>query len=170
MSTCAHCVDPCLMGHRHVPLKEILLLSTPLIADRWETSLCNAEVWDKCAEVSKGLHSSFSIGLDAYKLVKTFSPANHYKHYFQVSSRNQAQPWITFEQGSIAKHKLDRRVLTITAGIDVCSPVILKGEDGMHYVSEHIDAGVHSRDATLIHPPQDLNPKTVCQIEEACQN
>ncbi|EIN06928.1 carbamoyl-phosphate synthase [Punctularia strigosozonata HHB-11173 SS5] len=38
----------------------------------------------------------------------------------------------------------------------------------MHYISEHVEnAGVHSGDATLIHPPQDLDPATVRQIEEA---
>ncbi|KZV65623.1 carbamoyl-phosphate synthase [Peniophora sp. CONT] len=38
----------------------------------------------------------------------------------------------------------------------------------MHYVSEHVEnAGVHSGDATLIHPPQDLDPVTVQQIVEA---
>ncbi|KAL6299175.1 carbamoyl-phosphate synthase [Sparassis latifolia] len=38
----------------------------------------------------------------------------------------------------------------------------------MHYISEHVEnAGVHSGDATLIHPPQDLDPETVRQIEEA---
>jgi carbamoyl-phosphate synthase/aspartate carbamoyltransferase len=38
----------------------------------------------------------------------------------------------------------------------------------MHYISEHVEnAGVHSGDATLIHPPQDLDPKTVRQIEDA---
>ncbi|KDQ57925.1 hypothetical protein JAAARDRAFT_34741 [Jaapia argillacea MUCL 33604] len=38
----------------------------------------------------------------------------------------------------------------------------------MHYISEHVEnAGVHSGDATLIHPPQDLDPTTVRQIEEA---
>jgi len=38
----------------------------------------------------------------------------------------------------------------------------------MHYISEHVEnAGVHSGDATLIHPPQDLDPQTVRRIEEA---
>ncbi|KAH8813750.1 hypothetical protein DL96DRAFT_1716056 [Flagelloscypha sp. PMI_526] len=38
----------------------------------------------------------------------------------------------------------------------------------MHYISEHIEnAAVHSGNATLIHPPQDLDPVTVRQIEEA---
>ena len=38
----------------------------------------------------------------------------------------------------------------------------------MHYVSEHVEnAGVHSGDATLILPPQDLEPETVRRIEIA---
>jgi carbamoyl-phosphate synthase / aspartate carbamoyltransferase len=42
------------------------------------------------------------------------------------------------------------------------------GKMVMHYISEHVEnAGVHSGDATLIHPPQDLDPKTVRQIEDA---
>ena len=42
------------------------------------------------------------------------------------------------------------------------------GKMVMHYISEHVEnAGVHSGDATLIHPPQDLDPATVRQIEEA---
>ena len=42
------------------------------------------------------------------------------------------------------------------------------GEMVMHYISEHVEnAGVHSGDATLIHPPQDLDPQTVKRIEEA---
>lgn len=42
------------------------------------------------------------------------------------------------------------------------------GQMVMHYISEHVEnAGVHSGDATLIHPPQDLDPQTVKRIEEA---
>lgn len=38
----------------------------------------------------------------------------------------------------------------------------------MHIVTEHVEnAGVHSGDATLILPPQDLDPETVSKIEEA---
>jgi carbamoyl-phosphate synthase / aspartate carbamoyltransferase len=37
-----------------------------------------------------------------------------------------------------------------------------------HFISEHIEnAGVHSGDATLILPPQDLEPTTIERIEEA---
>lgn len=37
-----------------------------------------------------------------------------------------------------------------------------------HFISEHVEnAGVHSGDATLILPPQDLSPETVKRIEEA---
>lgn len=38
----------------------------------------------------------------------------------------------------------------------------------MHYISEHVEnAGVHSGDATLIMPPQDLAPETISRIEIA---
>ncbi|KAK5107871.1 hypothetical protein LTR62_000581 [Meristemomyces frigidus] len=37
-----------------------------------------------------------------------------------------------------------------------------------HFVSEHVEnAGVHSGDATLILPPQDLDPETIRKIEDA---
>ncbi|KAF2838726.1 carbamoyl-phosphate synth [Patellaria atrata CBS 101060] len=37
-----------------------------------------------------------------------------------------------------------------------------------HFVSEHVEnAGVHSGDATLVLPPQDLDPETVRRIEDA---
>ncbi|KAL8989582.1 MAG: hypothetical protein Q9177_001558, partial [Variospora cf. flavescens] len=37
-----------------------------------------------------------------------------------------------------------------------------------HFISEHVEnAGVHSGDATLILPPQDLDPQTVARIEDA---
>ena len=40
----------------------------------------------------------------------------------------------------------------------------------MHYISEHVEnAGVHSGDATLILPPQDLDPETIRRIEVATQ-
>ncbi|KAH9939653.1 carbamoyl-phosphate synthase [Epithele typhae] len=42
------------------------------------------------------------------------------------------------------------------------------GQVQMHYISEHVEnAGVHSGDATLIHPPQDLDPETVRRIVDA---
>jgi aspartate carbamoyltransferase len=46
--------------------------------------------------------------------------------------------------------------------------VAKKGELMMHVVSEHVEnAGVHSGDATLILPPQDLDEVTVRKVEEA---
>jgi carbamoyl-phosphate synthase/aspartate carbamoyltransferase len=37
-----------------------------------------------------------------------------------------------------------------------------------HFISEHVEnAGVHSGDATLIHPPQDLDPETIRKVEDA---
>ena len=46
--------------------------------------------------------------------------------------------------------------------------VARKGELVMHVISEHVEnAGVHSGDATLVLPPQDLDPETVKKIEDA---
>ncbi|KAJ1772283.1 Carbamoyl-phosphate synthase, partial [Coemansia sp. RSA 1843] len=51
--------------------------------------------------------------------------------------------------------------------IDV-DAVALDGKLIMHCVSEHVEnAGVHSGDATLVQPPQDLDPVTVRKIGEA---
>ncbi|KAJ3377801.1 hypothetical protein HDU84_008194, partial [Entophlyctis sp. JEL0112] len=46
--------------------------------------------------------------------------------------------------------------------------VAVKGKLVMHVISEHVEnAGVHSGDATLVLPPQDLDPETVRKIEIA---
>ncbi|KAG0169580.1 hypothetical protein DFQ28_003555 [Apophysomyces sp. BC1034] len=46
--------------------------------------------------------------------------------------------------------------------------VALDGKMIMHVISEHVEnAGVHSGDATLVLPPQDLDPETVRKIEAA---
>ncbi|BFZ58486.1 Carbamoyl-phosphate synthase [Savitreella phatthalungensis] len=46
--------------------------------------------------------------------------------------------------------------------------VAVDGKLVMHCISEHVEnAGVHSGDATLIQPPQDLDPETVRRIELA---
>ncbi|CAB4376032.1 unnamed protein product [Rhizophagus irregularis] len=48
--------------------------------------------------------------------------------------------------------------------------VSLDGKMVMHVISEHVEnAGVHSGDATLVLPPQDLDPETVRKIESATQ-
>ncbi|KAG5513884.1 hypothetical protein PMAC_000506 [Pneumocystis sp. 'macacae'] len=42
------------------------------------------------------------------------------------------------------------------------------GKMVIHFITEHVEnAGVHSGDATLILPPQDLDPETVYRIEQA---
>ncbi|OMJ25879.1 Protein pyrABCN [Smittium culicis] len=51
--------------------------------------------------------------------------------------------------------------------IDV-DAVAVGGKMIVHFISEHVEnAGVHSGDATLVLPPQDLDPITVRKIEEA---
>ncbi|KAG0024311.1 hypothetical protein BGZ81_007753 [Podila clonocystis] len=46
--------------------------------------------------------------------------------------------------------------------------IAVNGKMVMHVISEHVEnAGVHSGDATLILPPQDLDPETIRKIEVA---
>ncbi|KAJ8326116.1 Carbamoyl-phosphate synthase [Batrachochytrium dendrobatidis] len=48
--------------------------------------------------------------------------------------------------------------------------IALDGKMVMHVISEHVEnAGVHSGDATLVLPPQDLDPETVEKIISATQ-
>ena len=52
--------------------------------------------------------------------------------------------------------------------IDV-DAVAVKGEVVCMAVSEHIEnAGVHSGDATLVTPPQDINDTTMAKIRAIC--
>lgn len=47
--------------------------------------------------------------------------------------------------------------------------VAMKGEVLCMAVSEHVEnAGVHSGDATLVTPPQDLNSETLDKIHKIC--
>lgn len=44
--------------------------------------------------------------------------------------------------------------------------VAMNGKMVVHCISEHVEnAGIHSGDATIIHPPQDLTPKTMRGVE-----
>lgn len=69
----------------------------------------------------------------------------------------------------------------MTANINCCSDVIffkqeidvdavaMKGEVLCMAVSEHVEnAGVHSGDASLVTPPQDLNAETLEKIHKIC--
>lgn len=61
----------------------------------------------------------------------------------------------------ISKFILEAKEIEVDAVAD-------KGELVMHVVSEHVEnAGVHSGDATLVLPPQDLDEITVRKVEEA---
>lgn len=68
-----------LMAHRRVLLEVLFPVSTSLIVDRWKSSLQDAGVLDLFAEVLKGLHSGFDIGIDSLTLDCFFSPPNHFR-------------------------------------------------------------------------------------------
>jgi carbamoyl-phosphate synthase/aspartate carbamoyltransferase len=85
-----------------------------------------------------------------------------------VSSRDDLVNYLTQATAVSREHPV-----VITKYIEQAKEIEMDAvaKDGkmiMHYISEHVEnAGVHSGDATLIHPPQDLDPTTVRQIEEA---
>lgn len=61
----------------------------------------------------------------------------------------------------ISKFILEAKEIEVDAVVD-------KGELVMHVISEHVEnAGVHSGDATLVLPPQDLDEITVRKVESA---
>ena len=78
MPTSVHCVGPVHMGHKPTCLEDLYLLSTPLLADQWESSLLEARVLDIFVEVLIGLCNSFDIGIGALYLSESFFPSNHY--------------------------------------------------------------------------------------------
>lgn len=66
------------MGPRPALLESLFPVSTPLLADYWESVLRNASVLDQYEGVPKGLHSGSDIGISSLSLQDSFSPSNHY--------------------------------------------------------------------------------------------
>lgn len=67
------------MEHKRVLLEVLFPVSTPLKADCWKSSLCDAVVLDLFVEVPKGLRSSFDIGISFFSLDCSFSLPNHFR-------------------------------------------------------------------------------------------
>ena len=69
---------------------------------------------------------------------------------------------------SVALRHVNDHSIEFVQEIDV-DAVAIRGELLCVAISEHVEnAGVHSGDATLITPPQDLNQETVNKITEIC--
>lgn len=107
----APCVDQLLTEHKHVQLEHFFPLSTPLHVNRWKTALHHAGALDKFAEVSEGLCTGFSMGLDSFCIDKTFIPWNHYKSseahdfiilkYFKEIDLGQVSPAFILKQAEL---------------------------------------------------------------------
>ncbi|KAJ3870869.1 hypothetical protein F5051DRAFT_341580 [Lentinula edodes] len=54
-------------------------ISTRLHADAWEAALQRASFLNKYADVPKGIHEGFCIGIEDTSLSRTFIPDNHFK-------------------------------------------------------------------------------------------
>ncbi|CAF4391211.1 unnamed protein product, partial [Adineta steineri] len=82
--------------------------------------------------------------------------ANDLKAYLSEHGLSKEYPVV------ISKFILDAKELDIDA-------VARNGEVVRMAISEHVEnAGVHSGDATLVTPPQDLNEHTIEQIRRIC--
>ncbi len=52
---------------------------TPFIADEWEAALREAGRWEEFQDVPDGMRRGFSLGLDDFRLDRTYIPPNHAK-------------------------------------------------------------------------------------------
>ena len=117
------------------------------------TSLEDAETFCETAGYPVLVRPSYVLSGAAMNVVSTASDLSNYLH--QAAEVSRDHPVV------ITKYIEQAKEIEMDA-------VAKDGKMIMHYISEHVEnAGVHSGDATLIHPPQDLDPQTVRQIEEA---
>lgn len=122
---------------------------------RWKelTSFEDAETFCQAVNYPVLVRPSYVLSGAAMNVVSTSSDLSNYlKQAVEVSHEHPVV---------ITKYIEQAKEIEMDA-------VAKDGKMVMHYISEHVEnAGVHSGDATLIHPPQDLDPQTVRQIEEA---
>ena len=117
------------------------------------TSLEDAEAFCETAGYPVLVRPSYVLSGAAMNVVSTSSDLSNYLQ--QAAEVSRDHPIV------ITKYIEQAKEIEMDA-------VAKDGKMIMHYISEHVEnAGVHSGDATLIHPPQDLDPETVRRIEEA---
>jgi carbamoyl-phosphate synthase/aspartate carbamoyltransferase len=84
-----------------------------------------------------------------------YSPDDLFSYLKQATAVSQDKPVV------ISKYIAEAKEIEMDA-------VARDGQLVYHVISEHVEnAGVHSGDATLVLPPQDLDPETVAKIEVA---
>ncbi|PKI83760.1 Carbamoyl-phosphate synthase [Malassezia vespertilionis] len=121
----------------------------------WKELTSLEDAYNTCARFGYPVLVRPSYVLSGAAMNVVYSPEDLSSYLSQASAINREHPVV------ITKYLEGAKEIEMDA-------VAKDGTMIMHYVSEHVEnAGVHSGDATLILPPQDLEPETVRRIEEA---
>ena len=121
----------------------------------WKELTSTEEAHEACARFGYPVLVRPSYVLSGAAMNVVYSPEDLSSYLSQAAAVNREHPVV------ITKYLEGAKEIEMDA-------VAKDGKMLMHYVSEHVEnAGVHSGDATLILPPQDLDPETVRRIEVA---
>jgi carbamoyl-phosphate synthase/aspartate carbamoyltransferase len=121
----------------------------------WKELTSFEEAHEACARFGYPVLVRPSYVLSGAAMNVVYSPEDLSSYLSQATAVNRDHPVV------ITKYLEGAKEIEMDA-------VARDGKMIMHYVSEHVEnAGVHSGDATLILPPQDLDPETVRRIEAA---
>ncbi|PWN91267.1 putative URA2-multifunctional pyrimidine biosynthesis protein [Acaromyces ingoldii] len=121
----------------------------------WKELTSFDEAHEACARFGYPVLVRPSYVLSGAAMNVVYSPEDLSSYLSQATAVNREHPVV------ITKYLEGAKEIEMDA-------VAKDGKMMMHYVSEHVEnAGVHSGDATLILPPQDLDPETVRRIEVA---
>ncbi|PWN50570.1 putative URA2-multifunctional pyrimidine biosynthesis protein [Violaceomyces palustris] len=121
----------------------------------WKELTSFEEAQEACARFGYPVLVRPSYVLSGAAMNVVYSPEDLSSYLSQATAVNREHPVV------ITKYLEGAKEIEMDA-------VAKDGKMVMHYISEHVEnAGVHSGDATLILPPQDLDPETVRRIEVA---
>ncbi|KAN0059974.1 Carbamoyl-phosphate synthase [Thecaphora frezii] len=121
----------------------------------WKELTSFEEAQEACARFGYPVLVRPSYVLSGAAMNVVYSPEDLRSYLSQATAVNREHPVV------ITKYLEGAKEIEMDA-------VAKDGKMMMHYISEHVEnAGVHSGDATLILPPQDLDPETVRRIEVA---
>ncbi|PWY98304.1 putative URA2-multifunctional pyrimidine biosynthesis protein [Testicularia cyperi] len=121
----------------------------------WKELTSFEEAQSACARFGYPVLVRPSYVLSGAAMNVVYSPEDLNSYLSQAAAINREHPVV------ITKYLEGAKEIEMDA-------VAKDGKMMMHYISEHVEnAGVHSGDATLILPPQDLDPETVRRIEVA---
>ncbi|KAF9148756.1 hypothetical protein BGX20_006230, partial [Mortierella sp. AD010] len=121
----------------------------------WKELTSFSEAGEFCEKVGYPVLVRPSYVLSGAAMNVVYSPDDLANYLGQATAVSREHPVV------ISKYIEDAKEIEMDA-------IAVNGKMVMHVVSEHVEnAGVHSGDATLILPPQDLDPETIRKIEVA---